>query len=196
MFLTAGVAYACRAQLLTWLARNLIVEDPLQPADLIVVLNGEIETRPFYAADLARRGLAPRVVIARVEDSPAVQIGYWPNETDVAVRIMHDLGLPAERITVLTVPGGVTSTYDEACALRRYVEEHPVERVLLVTSAFHTRRSRWILRRELTGTPVALRVSAAPHWRFDASNWWQSERGLIMLATEYIKFAYYLVRYR
>jgi uncharacterized SAM-binding protein YcdF (DUF218 family) len=110
---------------------------------------------------------------------------------------MRELGVPDENITVLYyIDGGATSTYDEAVTLRRYVEDHAIERVILVTSAFHTRRSRWIFEKELSASSITLEVAAAPHWRFDATNWWQVERGLIMFANEYIKLFYYFVMYR
>jgi uncharacterized SAM-binding protein YcdF (DUF218 family) len=192
----AALLYALRVPLLTALAGFLVVDQDLQPADLILVLNGEEETRPFYAGELYERGLAPRVAIARAEDSPAVQAGLFPNATDVALGILRAQGVPERDVAVLIVPGGVTSTRDEALALRQYVDEQGIERVIVVTSAFHTRRSRWILRKELAGSAVTLQLAAAPHWGFDAGSWWTDERGLIALVNEYFKMAYYVIKYR
>jgi uncharacterized SAM-binding protein YcdF (DUF218 family) len=187
--------YVYRFQLLSELARLLIVNDSLQPADIIFVLNGDVNSRPFLAAQLFKQALAPRIVISQVEDSPAVSIGLYPNETDVAVQVMQKLDVPAEAITVIPVKGGVTSTRDEAVMLRRYIAEHQLKRVIVVTSALHTRRARWIVAKELAGSGAALQMAAAPEWQFDETNWWQEERGLISLTNEYIKLGYYFARY-
>jgi uncharacterized SAM-binding protein YcdF (DUF218 family) len=65
----------------------------------------------------------------------------------------------------------------------------------LVTSAFHTRRAKWIFDRELAGTPVKLEMVAVPYAGFDQTDWWKNETGLITLNNEYIKLAYYFVKY-
>ncbi len=193
--LLAASAYAFRAQLLTRAAGFLVVaNDPLQPADVLFVLNGDYNTRPFRAADLYRQGLAPAVVIAQSANQPVQNLGLLQNETSIAVAAMEKLGIPSEKIVVL--PGGVTSTYDEALALRRYVQEKGLHTVILVTSAFHTRRARWIISKELAGLGVTLQVSPVPYGGFDAANWWKSEDGLVTVNNEYVKLLYYYWKYR
>lgn len=188
--------YAFRSQLLTGLAKVLIVNDHLQSADIIFVLTGDVDSRPFYASELFNRGLASHIVIAKEEDSMAVEIGLFPNATDVAVKVMKERGVPSGNITVLTVDGGVTSTHEEALLLRRYVEDHAIGRVILVTSAFHTRRTKWKFEKELSNLPVIVEIAAAPNRHFDETNWWKTERGLIAVANEYLKLCYYFVVYR
>jgi uncharacterized SAM-binding protein YcdF (DUF218 family) len=190
------LAFAFRVQILTGIGSYLIVGDQLHPADILFVLNGDPDSRPFRAAELYQQGLAPRIVIARSENQPIVDLGLVRNETDISIGVMESLGVPAADILTLQMPGGVTSTFDEATLLRQYVEEHDVHSVILVTSAFHTRRARWIFLRELHGLPVTLEMAAAPNHGFDATNWWQSEYGLITVNNEYLKLFYYLWKYR
>lgn len=187
--------YLLRSRLLTTLARVLIVDDVLQPAEIIYILNGEVNTRPFHAAKLFKQGLAPQIVIPREEDGPASEIKLYPNGTDVSVEVLVKLGVPRDKITVIEIEGGVTSTHDEAQVLLDDVKKHDIQDVIIVTSAFHTRRSRWIIQKILTDTNVHIQMSAAPQWKFDETNWWREERGLLMLANEYLKFGYYLVIY-
>jgi uncharacterized SAM-binding protein YcdF (DUF218 family) len=153
-------------------------------------------TRPFYAGDLYKQGLAPVVVITRAENPPAVEIGLAANTTVVSVSVMENLGVPAGSIIVLPFPGGATSTFDEATALHDYVDANDIHRIILVTSAFHTRRARWIIDRELAGLSVTLEMAAAPNYGFNASDWWKSEDGLITLNNEYVKLIYYFFKYR
>jgi uncharacterized SAM-binding protein YcdF (DUF218 family) len=196
LILLALLAFALRVRILTGIGSYLVVEDDLHPADVIFVLNGDPDSRPFRAADLYEQGLAPRILIARSENQPTVDLGLVRNETDISVGVMESLGVPAADILTLQMPGGVTSTFDEAALLRDYVQSHEIHSVILVTSAFHTRRARWIFERELAGLPVTLKMAAAPNHGFDQTNWWQSENGLITLNNEYLKLFYYFWKYR
>ena len=190
------LALAFRSQILTGVADYLIVDDKLQPADIIVLLNSEYNTRPFRASELYKQGLAPLIVIARSESTPTVDMGLLPNDTDISIGVMEKLGVPAGRIVILPFPGGVTSTFDEAGAVRQYITAHPLHRIILVTSSFHTRRARWVFEKVLAGLPVSLEMAAVPYAGFDQTNWWKNETGLITLNNEYIKWFYYLLKYR
>jgi uncharacterized SAM-binding protein YcdF (DUF218 family) len=194
--LLAALVLALRVPLLTRLGQFLVVNDELTPVDIIFVLNGDYSTRPFFAADLYGHDLAPKVVIARSENLPPAELGILPNETDISVSIMEQLGVQAGNIVILPFPGGVTSTFDEAGVLREYAAAAHIQRVILVTSAFHTRRVFWIFNKELAGMDIAIEMAAAPYRDFNAGNWWQSEDGMITLLNEYIKLTYYFFKYR
>ncbi len=196
MLVLAALVYVFRASILTGVADVLIVNDPPQPADIIFLLNGDFNTRPFRATELYKQGLAPLVVIARAEDGPAVKMGLLPNDTDISVGVMQRLGVPQGKIVVLPFSGGVTSTFDEAVALHDYIETTHISKVLLVTSEFHSRRARWIFARELAGLPVSLLSVAVPYSTFDRTNWWTNENGLITVDNEYIKLIFYYFKYR
>ena len=196
LLLLVSLAFAFRSQILTGIADYLIINDKLQPADAIFLLNSEVNTRPFRAAELYAQGLAPVVVIARAEDTPVVTLGLVPNDTAISVGVMEKLGVPPEKIIILTLPGVVTSTFDEAVAFRKYSEANRVHRIILVTSAFHTRRARWIFDKALSGLQITLEMAAVPYADFDQTDWWQNETGLITLNNEYIKLFLYYFKYR
>lgn len=197
LLLVCLLIFALRVPILTGLANYLVATDtPLQKADLIFVLNGDYNTRPFYASELYKQGLAPLVVIAQAESSPAEKLGLEENPTQIAVKVMLLKGVPADRILVLEENGPVTSTFDEAAALRSYITSHNIRSVILLTSQFHTRRARWVFEKELSGLPVRLEVAGAPHTSFNAGNWWNVEDGLIYLNNEYIKLFFYWIKYQ
>jgi uncharacterized SAM-binding protein YcdF (DUF218 family) len=189
------LAFVSRARILTGIANYLIINDQLQPADAIFLLNSEYDTRPFRASVLYQQGLAPVIVIARSENTPVVELGLLPSDTDLSVGVMEKLGVPAEKIIILPSPGGVTSTVDEAAAFRKYAEANQVRSFILVTSAFHTRRARWVFEKAFTGMPVRLEMAAVPYRTFDQTNWWKDESGLITLNIEYVKLVYYFFKY-
>lgn len=187
-----------------WMARNrilaaagalLVDSDPAQRVDLILLLNGDLDTRPAAAARLWKQGLAPRIAIARSESSRAVQMGLVPNVTDLALEMLQREGVPREAIDEVPFPGGVTSTRDEAMAVRAWLREHPARSMLIVTNAIHTRRARWIFDRELRGAGIRILFWAVPDRRYRVERWWDNEHGFLGVYNEYLKLVYYRLRY-
>jgi uncharacterized SAM-binding protein YcdF (DUF218 family) len=188
----ALAAYALRAPILTGVARLLTVRDPVSRADLVLVLGGEINTRPFHAAELYRRGVAPRVVLVRERSGPAVRQGLYPSRADVSALILRRGGVPDSAIVVLEPTGGASSTREEAGALREYLRSGGGRRVVVVTNAYHTRRARLAVRRATRSLPVEILMSPAPADGFSESDWWRSEDGLVAYFGEFAKLAVYL----
>lgn len=180
--------YLARAPILTATAAFLTVADSIERADVIFVLAGEANVRPDKAAQLYAGGWAPIVVIPRPEDYESHPLAPLPNVTDVATALLERLGVPRSDIVVLTAPGGSSSTIEDALMFRGYAEQHAVRRVLVVTSMFHTRRTRWIMRRALDGLPVQLIMVPAADRRFDETNWWRTEAGMLAYFQEYVKW--------
>lgn len=191
----ALLLFALRVPILVGIARIVEVHEPPLRSDLILLLGGDARMagRAQHAASLYQRGFAPRVVVARSENPPAAFLGLYPNDTDVNVGILRHAGVPDSAILVITAPHGAASTVDEGRLLAWYLRRHPAERVLLVTSEYHTRRARWAIRRGLDGLPVEIRVSGARDPRFYAGNWWRSEAGLLAYFEEYVKWGHNVV---
>ncbi len=141
------------------------------------------------------RDLRPKLSLPGRKTHRLSTLGLVPNDTDISVGVMQKLGVPPEKMVILPFPGGTTSTFDEAVLVKQYIEANQVHRIILVTSAFHTRRARWIFQKTFAGLPVTLEMAAAPHIGFDQTDWWKNETGLITLTNEYIKLVYYFFKY-
>ncbi len=186
--LLCAATYAARRPLLTGAAHLLTVHDRLRHADAIFMMGGDYDVRPEEVARIYKLGYAPRIVLVREKDSPAVRLGVVPNTSDAAVSVMRRLGVPQSAIRVLPFPGGASSTDDESRAFREWAYNAKPSTIIAVTSAFHSRRSRWLLRRQLDRLNVTVLMDGVPDWEFDESNWWRDKRGLVAYITEYIKF--------
>ncbi len=195
LLLVLVLSYGFRTQLLTGIGSFLVVSDPLQPADLIFLLNGDPTVRPNQAARLLREGWAPKIVIARAEDSTGVLSGAYPNVTDSNIVVLRQLGVSDGQIVQLRPPGGVQSTFDEATALLKYSREQGIRNAIIVTSELHSRRSRFIFRRVARGSPVKILLAPVPDRKYGPNNWWQIEDGVIGCQNEYIKLLYYHYKY-
>ncbi|WP_028325913.1 YdcF family protein [Desulfatirhabdium butyrativorans] len=185
-----------RHLLLYRIAELFVVHHGLKKADVIYLLNGEHETRPFIAADLYRKGFAPRIWVAQTESDPAEKLGLVPNDTAINVGVLKKLGVPEDRIAIIPFPNGVSSTWEEAIALRRFVNDHPVESILVLTSSLHTRRAYWAFQKIFAGSATRIRMAEAPHWGFDQTNWWRSEQGVLTIVSETVKLLYYWSNHR
>jgi uncharacterized SAM-binding protein YcdF (DUF218 family) len=192
----AGVAVALfllRAPLLGGFARLWIVNDPLAPADAIVVLGGGAQSRTFEAARLYHRSLAPKIWVLKPESQPTDELELTMAEHELARRVLLKKDVPENVIEF--VGDGVTSTRDEAIAVRDAMHRAGARKVIIPTDMFHTRRVHWLFRKALHPAGGELAVVAIPSHKYDASNWWQHEDGLISLQNEVVKYLYYRVKY-
>jgi len=165
--------------------------DAPRKADMIVVLAGGY-SRPFYAADLYKQGLAPEIWLSRPYRPPAelkaVALGVpLPAEEESNRAILLRLGVSAERIHLYGE--STMSTANEALSLARAANPSG-KTVLVVTSRWHARRAKWVFRHGLPGAKVL--VCATPYEEF-SRRWWSSQDLARSAIMESVKMLYYLL---
>lgn len=171
------VLYLARHPLMRFAAEAWIVEDPLERADAIIVLSDDnfYADRVSHAADLYRHNMAPLVVASGRKLRPYA---------GVAELMEHDLverGVPKDK--VLRFPHQAENTHEEAIALRPLAIEHKWRSVIVVTSSYHTRRSRYIFTRVFPAS-ISVKVSGAKDGEFDPESWWERRVSVKRFATE------------
>ncbi len=165
--------------LLTGFASLFRVDDAA-PSDALVVLSGGESDRALEAAELYHRRLAPVILMG------------CDCDTKTNLDILHSKGVPAEAIRTLCE---VATTHDEAICIRDYVRSHPLRRITVVTTAYHTARARWAFRRALRGTGVEVRMAATDDSRFDETNWYRTVAGRRLYLRELAKTICYRLLY-
>jgi uncharacterized SAM-binding protein YcdF (DUF218 family) len=158
-----------------------------------MVLNGGEETRPFTAAALVKAGFARHVLVTQTALAPHQEDRIVPPCHEINHQVLLKRGIAEGDITIL--PGAAATTFDEATALAVFLAERPHARVLLVTSDFHSRRSRWIFGRTLADQAEHVVLISAPTDEFRQDYWWQDDEGFATILSEYLKLAFYVVRY-
>jgi uncharacterized SAM-binding protein YcdF (DUF218 family) len=198
--LAVAILLAVLCWLAAWLgARGLIVSAPLEHADVIVVLSGSstFVERTQLAAQLYAAGRAEKILLTNDN-----QQGGWssaeqrnPFFYERALETLSNKGIPREKVEVLLQP--VSSTRDEARLLRAYAEEYGLHSILFVTSAYHSRRALWTLRREFRNNKTEIGLVTVPPGNQTPSSatWWLHSRGWEMVPGEYLKIVYYWLRY-
>jgi uncharacterized SAM-binding protein YcdF (DUF218 family) len=156
-----------------------VVDDTPAPSDAIVILgddnfNGD---RAARAAQLFKAGWAPRVVASGRYLRPYASIAELEEHDLMNDGVPKDAIVPAEH--------HAANTREEAAALRQLFISHGWRRILLVTSSYHTRRSRYIFARMLSPGTV-LRVVPARDSEYDPDNWWRTRRGETIFFHEFV----------
>ena len=165
------VAFACPRA-----GRYLVVDEPLRPADALVVLAGARVDRWLEAVDLYHEGKARHILLSPgyLEDSEvrlrARGIRY-PAATDLIKDAMVQMGIPGEVIT--SIPEGMDNTAHEADATHRIAVQRGWTSIIVVTAPYHTRRSLFAFQRELKGTGIDVQVRGSRYSDIDPERWWK-----------------------
>jgi uncharacterized SAM-binding protein YcdF (DUF218 family) len=196
--LVAGLLLAAFASgpMLRGIALFLIVEDPLERAATIVPLGGQTPFREIEAAKLYRAGLAPHVLVVRSAPSAEFEalreLGFKERqEWELRREVLIQQGVPASAISVLTTMAG--GTLEELQAVYRAMTSKDAP-VILVTSKFHTRRTRLTWQYVTAGKSPPI-VRAATDDPFDPNHWWQRRSFALSVVREYLGLINYYTRF-
>ncbi len=159
--------YFVRHPIFRFAAESWVVEDPLEKADVLIVLSDDnfYADRATRAAELFREGKAPLVVASGRRLRPSA---------GVAELMEHDLverGVPKDKILRFAQDG--ESTHEEAEALAKLAKTKKWHKVIVITSNYHTRRARYIFRRVFP-QDIEIRIASARDGDFDPESWWQN----------------------
>lgn len=163
--------YVVRVPLLRVAGNFWITPQPPAACDVIVILSDDDFTadRASRAAELYHAGWAPRIVAS----------GRWLRPyASIAELMQKDLearGVPGKAI--IAYPHNVADTLIELTEIRGFVQRHGWKRVMIVTSNFHTRRTRYLCR-HIFPADIKVLVESAPDVNYDPDSWWRTRGGL------------------
>src|SRR6266481_3664234 len=178
LLIFCAVLYLVRRPILRFTAESWIIEDPLDKADAIIVLGDDnfYADRATRGAELFREGKAPVIVASGRRLRP---------NAGMAELMEHDLverGVPRDKI--VRFAHDADSTLEEAQALARFAKERKWRSVIVVTSNFHTRRTRYIFRRVFP-QGMEVRIASARDGDFDPERWWEKRKSIKELTREF-----------
>jgi uncharacterized SAM-binding protein YcdF (DUF218 family) len=185
--------WLAREPLLPGAADLWIVSDNVTQADVVAVLGGGIDLRPFAAADLYRQGLVNRVLVSKNQKDRAAAIGAVEGHTEANQQVLLKLGVPERAIE--TFGQANESTTDEAVTLREWAERHGASSIIIPTEIFAAGRVRWIFDREFTGTGIRIHLLSLEPPEYTQREWWKTPGGLLAFQNEVIKYIYYRLEY-
>lgn len=165
-------------------AGQFLVVDAPERADVIVVLAGETDRRPERALELLDQGYAHTVLI----DVPAAAKIYGFTQVQLAEQYARSLP-QHESVHICPIAG--LSTKDESHDAERCLAYEQGNRILIVTSDFHTRRSLSIFRHE-----VHKKIFSVAGARDDTQfgmRWWTHRQWAKTCVDEWLRLFWWIV---
>jgi len=159
----------------------LIVADPVEPVDAVVVLSGGTGDRLALAIEMHADGIAPNLVITDADRTANARLRAEAIEG----------GFAREDVYITDLP--VDSTEDEAVAVREFAQAQGWTRLMVVTDPYHSFRTRLIFRQVLRDSGIDVFVRpVAGHW-FRSTTWFLQAEGWQFVFLEIAKLANYLL---
>ena len=146
----------------------LVVKDNLEKSDVIIVLGTDSKgEREAWAAKLYEKGLAKRIIMCGYE------VGWQASTAEIMKRHAVHLGVPEQAI-ILDYGWNNNGTWDNAINSLKIVKENNFKSAIVVTSNYHTRRSRFAFKKVFRDSNVRILISPCPGGSFSPGEWWKS----------------------
>lgn len=180
-------------------ARALIVSAPIDSADALVVLSGSSTyvERTHKAAELYRQRRAPLVLLTddHTQGGWSSALQRNPYFVERATDELIKQGVPVEKIRI--IPGMPSTTHEEVLVIKDYASAQGLRSLLVVTSAYHSRRALRSFRQAFTGTETTVGLDPVPPgWQTPSPGfWWLQLEGWRIVGSELVKLVYYRLKY-
>lgn len=189
IILICAVAYLALPVILSSIGGYLIVEDPLERASAIVVLGSDSPYRALEGAKLYKDGWAPKVILTRPYRKRLFDtlqsLGIHKKEAhELNYEVLLRSGVQPEAIVVIDQE--VENTLAELKAVLQALSPPSGATLIIVTSKYHTRRTR-----KIWGYLSDENITGIIHWArdddpvFDTERWWKSRGSIRRLVNEY-----------
>lgn len=157
----------------------LIVNEPVAPADIIVVSLDSGGAGALEAADLVQSGIAKRVAVfadpPSGEDYEFIRRGLpYEDASARQVRQLRRLGVT----DVIQIPRTEVGTEGEGEALPQWCDQHQFRSIVFVGARDHSRRLRRVLDRAMKGHPTRIIIRSPRYSSFDPDRWWKTREGV------------------
>jgi hypothetical protein len=193
--LLAGVP-GVRDPILRAVGWALVIDEPIEPVDVIVVPQWAGTGGPIDAADLVHGGVASQVAVLPEPPEPADGelahrgIPFQDRATDL-IQLLRGLGVAdVERIPI---PAGGTEA--EARVLSEWCWQHRYRSIMVVSTPDHSRRVRRMLHRSLLGHLTKVVIRSARYSLFDPNRWWMTRDNSRIVILELQKLLVDIVRH-
>jgi uncharacterized SAM-binding protein YcdF (DUF218 family) len=179
LIVLCAALYFARHPIMRFAAESWVVDEPAAHADAIVVLSDDnyYGDRATHAAQLFRQGVAPIVVASGRKLRP---------NAGISELIEHDLierGVPKENIIALA--HRAANTKEEAQAIAQLARQNHWKTLVIVTSNYHTRRTRYIFNKMIP-PGITATVASAPDGDFNPENWWEKRESIKVFTHELV----------
>lgn len=169
--------------------KYLVYSDPPENADVIAALSGNDVSRIQEAAKLYHQGFASNIILSKT------------SQTFGEYELPYTL-LQEEMLDELNIPGGAVyiseitakNTGQEASGIKRRMYDLGYSSVIVVTDAWHSRRTKMIFMDSFKNTGFKVSVHPVPDSGYNKYLWWLSAEGWENTVSEYVRILGYLIK--
>ena len=171
------------------LGKFLVQSDKLEKADAIAVFSGDNGPRTEKGVELLKEGYADYLILSGGK--------VYDDVTMAELMKNHAIKLGVDESKIL-IDDEAATTNENADFTADIIEENNFKSVIVVTSDYHTRRSKLAMEKALEdtlidGEKVFVSVTPSKEEKF-TTKWWTSGNSVIMVISEYLKLAGYWVK--
>ncbi len=171
----------------------LIREDSPVKVDAAFILSGDSPERSQKASELHKLGYFDQVYALGSQVNEVLEaVGIYMTDAELTQQILLDYGVDSSAIRLL--PRG-TSTYEESEEILGYAQTQGFDRIMVISSKFHTRRIKNIFNRKFQKAGIETFVIGSDPDDYDVDRWWDNEKSFIFVNNEYLKTVYYWLKY-
>ena len=167
----------------------LIVNDELHKADAIVVFSGDNGPRTEKGVELLKEGLGDYLILSggRVYDDVTM--------AELMKNHAVKLGVKEDRILI---DDKASTTHENAEFTKDIIEENKFKSIIVVTSEYHSRRSKLAMKKVLENTlvdgeKIEVMVAHSTEEKF-TTKWWTSGNSILIVISEYLKLIGYWLK--
>ncbi len=166
-------------------------------ADVTIVEGGEIVqtggVKEGLKLLLSKRASRLILIVHGVPDK-VKPFGLNEDYPQAVEKELRRMGLKEEQFSVMVTPVQHPITLTEAKIVLERLSGEGVRSAILLSPAFHTRRSFLVYRS--VATPLRIKMIPWPYFTdFQLNGWWNHDLGFRDFFAEFFKLAYYKVRY-
>lgn len=171
------------------LGKFLVESDKLEKADAIAVFSGDSGARTERAVELLKDGYADYLILSGGK--------VYDDVTMAELMKKHAIKLGVDESKIL-IDDEASTTNENAEFTTNIIEENNFKSVIVVTSDYHTRRSKLAMEKSLENTlidgeKVSVSVTPSKEEKF-TTKWWTSGDSVLMIISEYLKLMGYWVK--
>jgi hypothetical protein len=172
----------------------LVVDEPVGPADIIVLSLDSSGAGALEAADLVERGIAKQVAVftdpPNGEDREFIRRGLpYEDASARQIRQLRSLGVT----DVLQISRPDPGTSGEGLAFPAWCDQHKFRSVVFVTARDHSRRTRRVFDRVMRTHATHVTIKPAYYSSFDPERWWETRTGVRIAIIELQKLVFDII---
>ena len=171
------------------LGNYLVVQDNLEKADAIVVFSGDNGPRTEMGVDLLKKGYGKYLILSGGK--------VYDDVTMAELMKNHAINLGVDE-NLIILDRKSESTSDNAKYTKDIIVKNNFKSVIVVTSDYHTRRSKLAMEKALEGVKindedVIVQVYPSNDKEF-STKWWTSGSSVLIVISEYLKLIGYWIK--